>query len=89
MDVLHTNPGVFGFLRPIGDVDFYANPGSWIQPGCWVDELIKNREFRFVCKYVICLHFYLMYVLLGIFRNFFTLGKLENRKPLAFVDCHM
>ncbi|XP_047031861.1 pancreatic lipase-related protein 2 [Helicoverpa zea] len=54
VDVLHTNPGVFGFLRPIGDVDFYANPGSWIQPGCWVDELIKNREFRFVygCSHV-------------------------------------
>uniref|UniRef100_A0A2H1WZN2 SFRICE_020050 n=1 Tax=Spodoptera frugiperda TaxID=7108 RepID=A0A2H1WZN2_SPOFR len=48
VDVLHTNPGVFGFLRPIGDVDFYANPGDWIQPGCWVDELIRNREFRWL-----------------------------------------
>ncbi|KOB73714.1 Lipase [Operophtera brumata] len=36
VDVLHTNPGVFGFPGAIGDVDFYPNAGSWIQPGCWV-----------------------------------------------------
>ncbi|XP_063625575.1 pancreatic lipase-related protein 3 [Cydia splendana] len=48
VDVLHTNPGVFGFPRPIGDVDFYPNPGSWVQPGCWVDQLIRNRELGFM-----------------------------------------
>ncbi|XP_072945015.1 pancreatic triacylglycerol lipase [Epargyreus clarus] len=48
VDVLHTNPGLFGFPQPIGDVDFYPNYGSWIQPGCWFDQLIRNREFEFV-----------------------------------------
>ncbi|CAH0725592.1 unnamed protein product, partial [Brenthis ino] len=47
VDVLHTNPGVFGFPEAIGDVDFYPNQGSWIQPGCWFDELVKNKEFRY------------------------------------------
>lgn len=52
VDVIHTNPGIFGFPQAIGDVDFYPNPGKWIQPGCWVDQLIINREFRFICKYI-------------------------------------
>ncbi|XP_047535491.1 lipase member H-A isoform X1 [Vanessa atalanta] len=47
VDVLHTNPGIFGFPQAIGDVDFYPNPGMWIQPGCWVDELLKNRELSY------------------------------------------
>lgn len=52
MDVLHTNPGLFGFPQAIGDVDFYPNPGQWIQPGCWLDELVKNSELNYFCKYV-------------------------------------
>ncbi|RVE45509.1 hypothetical protein evm_009848 [Chilo suppressalis] len=48
VDVIHTNPGVLGFPQPLGDVDFYANPGRWIQPGCWVNQLIQNRELRFI-----------------------------------------
>ncbi|XP_050677064.1 phospholipase A1 [Leptidea sinapis] len=48
VDVIHTNPGVFGFPKPIGDVDFYPNPGAWIQPGCWFDQLIKNRQLSFI-----------------------------------------
>ncbi|XP_004931720.1 pancreatic lipase-related protein 2 [Bombyx mori] len=54
VDVIHTNPGIFGFPQAIGDVDFYPNPGKWIQPGCWVDQLIINREFRFIygCSHV-------------------------------------
>ncbi|XP_034834902.1 pancreatic triacylglycerol lipase [Maniola hyperantus] len=47
VDVLHTNPGIFGFPDPIGDVDFYPNSGQWIQPGCWFDELVKNRELSY------------------------------------------
>ncbi|CAH2211710.1 jg26577, partial [Pararge aegeria aegeria] len=47
VDVLHTNPGLFGFPRPIGDVDFYPNPGQWIQPGCWFDQLVKNSELSY------------------------------------------
>ncbi|XP_038222315.1 lipase member I [Zerene cesonia] len=48
VDVIHTNPGVFGFPQAIGHVDFYPNPGEWIQPGCWFDELIRNRQVNFV-----------------------------------------
>ncbi|KAL4711535.1 hypothetical protein ACJJTC_000551 [Scirpophaga incertulas] len=48
VDVVHTNPGVLGFPQPIGDVDFYANPGQWIQPGCWANQLVRNRELRFI-----------------------------------------
>ncbi|CAB3234225.1 unnamed protein product [Arctia plantaginis] len=53
VDVLHTNP-VLGFPTPIGDVDFYANAGSFIQPGCWIDELFKNSEFAYIygCSHV-------------------------------------
>lgn len=51
VDVLHSNPGILGFPQPIGDVDFYPNPGTWIQPGCWFDDLIKNRELSYFCKY--------------------------------------
>ncbi|XP_026321361.1 pancreatic triacylglycerol lipase [Hyposmocoma kahamanoa] len=47
VDVVHTNPGIFGFPQPIGDVDFYPNPGNWIQPGCWFDQLIRNGQFQF------------------------------------------
>ncbi|CAH4035432.1 endothelial lipase isoform X1 [Pieris brassicae] len=48
VDVIHTNPGVFGFPQPIGDVDFYPNHGEWIQPGCWIDQLLRNRQTNFV-----------------------------------------
>ncbi|CAH2043977.1 unnamed protein product, partial [Iphiclides podalirius] len=49
VDVIHTNPGLFGFPQAIGDVDFYPNYGSWIQPGCWVDQLFHNKEeLRFI-----------------------------------------
>lgn len=29
VDVIHTNPGVFGMSEPIGDVDFYVNGFVW------------------------------------------------------------
>ncbi|XP_052755061.1 pancreatic lipase-related protein 2 [Galleria mellonella] len=48
VDVLHTNPGVLGFPQPIGDVDFYPNFGMWIQPGCWVDQLIRDKQISFI-----------------------------------------
>ncbi|KAI5638434.1 lipase domain-containing protein [Phthorimaea operculella] len=48
VDVIHTNPGIFGFPQPIGDVDFYPNGPSWIQPGCWINQLIMNNELDLV-----------------------------------------
>ncbi|XP_053610563.1 pancreatic lipase-related protein 2 [Plodia interpunctella] len=53
VDVLHTNPGVLGFPKAIGDVDFYPNFGEWVQPGCWIDELIVNKELD---KFYGCSH---------------------------------
>ncbi|XP_068617911.1 phospholipase A1 [Battus philenor] len=60
VDVMHTNPGIFGFLTPIGDVDFYPNYGFWIQPGCWFDQLIKNMEFRYFygCSHIRAWRYY-------------------------------
>ncbi|XP_037972759.2 pancreatic lipase-related protein 2 isoform X1 [Plutella xylostella] len=48
VDVLHSNPGIFGFPEALGDVDFYPNPGSYIQRGCWLDQLVKNREVGYI-----------------------------------------
>ncbi|XP_041982268.1 pancreatic triacylglycerol lipase [Aricia agestis] len=48
VDVIHTNPGVFGFPEAIGDVDFYPNAGQWVQPGCWIDQLVNNNELDLV-----------------------------------------
>ncbi|XP_077296134.1 lipase member H-B-like [Arctopsyche grandis] len=43
VDVIHTNAGIFGYPTPIGDVDFYPNPGSPIQPGCLPQDLIQKK----------------------------------------------
>ncbi|KAJ8672751.1 hypothetical protein QAD02_004011 [Eretmocerus hayati] len=34
VDVIHTSGTMFGFLAPIGHVDFYPNSGKFPQPGC-------------------------------------------------------
>lgn len=34
VDVIHTSGTAFGFLVPIGHVDFYPNSGKFPQPGC-------------------------------------------------------
>lgn len=36
VEIIHTNGGLLGFLRPIGDADFYPNGGK-AQEGCLVD----------------------------------------------------
>lgn len=43
VDVIHTNAGIFGYPTPIGDVDFYPNPESPIQPGCLPQDLVRRR----------------------------------------------
>lgn len=37
VDVIHTGGNLIGFFHPIGDVDFYPNGGTPIQPGCGLD----------------------------------------------------
>lgn len=34
VDVIHTAGGTFGYVKPIGHVDFYPNGGKAPQPGC-------------------------------------------------------
>lgn len=34
VDVIHSCGGVLGYLQPLGDVDFFPNAGSAMQPGC-------------------------------------------------------
>ncbi|SPP83558.1 blast:Lipoprotein lipase [Drosophila guanche] len=44
VEVLHTSVGSYGFDRPLGHVDFYANWGSQ-QPGCFWRECSHWRAF--------------------------------------------
>jgi len=44
VEVLHTSVGSYGFDRPVGHVDFYANWGSQ-QPGCFWHECSHWRAF--------------------------------------------
>lgn len=41
--VLHTDGGVNGYLGRLGDLDFYANGGVPVQPGCLVASEIFGR----------------------------------------------
>ena len=34
VDVIHSDSGAAGFIRPLGHADFYPNGGSFRQPGC-------------------------------------------------------
>ncbi|XP_017031272.2 lipoprotein lipase [Drosophila kikkawai] len=44
VEVLHTSVGSYGFDRPLGHADFYANWGSQ-QPGCFWNECSHWRAF--------------------------------------------
>ncbi|NEU35082.1 hypothetical protein GN156_30960, partial [bacterium LRH843] len=37
VDVIHTGGNLIGYYEAIGDVDFYPNGGTPIQPGCGLD----------------------------------------------------
>lgn len=49
VDVIHTDIGHFGFINPLGHVDFYANDGQ-NQPGC--PPLAEDGTYFFV--YLFC-----------------------------------
>lgn len=40
--ILHTDGGKFGYKPSFGAIDFYANTGSAIQPGCLESISVKN-----------------------------------------------
>ncbi|XP_043280757.1 pancreatic lipase-related protein 2 isoform X2 [Venturia canescens] len=56
VDVIHTDGGVFGFLRPLGHADFYPNGGRPLQPGCTLDTLISMGVTRLLNQYIVCGH---------------------------------
>lgn len=41
VDCIHTDGGVFGYLKPLGTIDFYPNGGVPVQPGC---DAIKDSK---------------------------------------------
>lgn len=41
VDVLHTDIFGFGYRKPLGTVDFYANPSKRVQNGCGIKSLVK------------------------------------------------
>ncbi|XP_033150122.1 phospholipase A1 [Drosophila busckii] len=49
VEVLHTSVGSYGFDRPLGHVDFYANWGSK-QPGCFWHECSHWRAFALLAE---------------------------------------
>lgn len=50
-EVIHSNAGGSGYLKPIGDVDFYPNGGS-VQVGCGIDPLTVCSHQRSVEYFV-------------------------------------
>ncbi|KAK9890749.1 hypothetical protein WA026_012097 [Henosepilachna vigintioctopunctata] len=44
VDVVHTDGGIFGYLKPIGSLDMYVNGGVRKQPGCKDGEPSLNRK---------------------------------------------
>lgn len=52
VDIIHTDGGVFGFFKPIGTVDFFANGGVPFQPGCAaaIPNILDSRKRGDYCK---------------------------------------
>lgn len=48
VDVIHTDAGVFGHPKAMGDADFYPNGGLPLQPGCRADQLVKIEGYMAV-----------------------------------------
>ncbi|XP_043258017.1 uncharacterized protein LOC122400559 [Colletes gigas] len=48
--IIHTNAGLLGYVKPIGDIDFYPNGGS-NQKGCMLDLAGACSHYRAVLYY--------------------------------------
>ncbi|XP_076289001.1 pancreatic triacylglycerol lipase-like [Lasioglossum baleicum] len=49
LEVIHTDAGVFGYVDPIGDIDFYPNGGS-LQPGCMTNTCSHLRAYKYFAE---------------------------------------
>ncbi|XP_076645357.1 uncharacterized protein LOC143354867 [Halictus rubicundus] len=49
LEVIHTDAGVFGYVDPIGDIDFYPNGGS-LQPGCVTNTCSHLRAYKYFAE---------------------------------------
>lgn len=53
VDVIHSCGGTLGYMKPLGNIDFYPNGGKAIQPGCnGMTELIE------ACSHGRAYHYY-------------------------------
>jgi len=56
VDVIHTNPGILGYVQPTGTVDFYPNGINPNQPGCSENyglldsSKLKRGSSTFICE---------------------------------------
>lgn len=51
VEIIHTNAGILGFLKPLGHADFYPNGGTK-QPGCSWDVVGNCAHVRSVLYYI-------------------------------------
>ncbi|XP_078038270.1 uncharacterized protein LOC144470691 [Augochlora pura] len=49
VEVMHTDAGFYGYVEPIGDIDFYPNGGSQ-QPGCVSNVCSHLRAFKYFAE---------------------------------------
>lgn len=49
VEVIHTNAGLFGYPKPLGDADFYPNYGSY-QPGCLILSCSHSRSYEYFAE---------------------------------------
>ncbi|XP_022916093.2 lipase member H-A-like isoform X1 [Onthophagus taurus] len=56
VDVVHTDGGIFGFMEPLGTVDFYPNGGKGLQPGCSLFKISIPPTIKSATDYAFCSH---------------------------------
>lgn len=52
IDVIHSNSGVLGQRAPLGDVDFYPNGATALQPGCFDPTCSHSRAWELYAETV-------------------------------------